>query len=102
VLLLETGPNAGSVNRWGYRAMSPSILRKCKSIATLIYDALMRSCVDFRSISEALDAVAERNGRETMLHMLDVIGAPRDVVEALELVSLRNWQHGNVPAKGRS
>ena len=71
-------------------------------IGDVIYDALMRSCVDFRSISEALDAVTERSGRETMLHMLNVIGAPRDVVEALELVSQRNWQHGNWPAKGRN
>ena len=34
--------------------------------------------------------------------MLDVVGAPRAVVEALEQVSLQNWQHGNGPAKGRS
>lgn len=71
-------------------------------IGDVVYDALMRSCVDFRSIADALDAVTERSGRETMFHMLDVVGAPRDVVEALEQVSLRNWQHGNGPAKGRS
>jgi len=29
--------------------------------------------------------------------MLSVIGAPRDVVDALELVSLRNAQHGKEP-----
>ncbi len=60
----------------------------------------MHSCVDFRSISEALDAVTERSGRETMLHMLNVIGAPRDVVEALELVSQRNWAARELACEG--
>lgn len=70
-------------------------------VGDVIYDALMRSCVDFNSIAATLDAVSDGKGRETMLHMLDVIGAPRDVIEALELVSLRNRQHGNRPAKGQ-
>lgn len=63
-------------------------------VGAVIYDALFRSCVDFNSIATALDAVCDGQGRETMLHMLSVIGAPRDVVDALELVSLRNAQHG--------
>lgn len=71
-------------------------------LGDVIYDALMRSCVDFNSIAASLEAVSGGKGRETMLHMLDVVGAPRDVVEALELVSLRNWQHGNRPAKGQT
>jgi hypothetical protein len=71
-------------------------------VGDVIYDALMRSCVDFNSIAAALDAVSDGKGRETMLHMLDVIGAPRDVVEALELVSLRNRHHGNRPANGQT
>jgi len=71
-------------------------------VGDVIYDALMRSCVDFNSIAVALDAVSDGKGRETMLHMLDVVGAPRDVIEALELVSLRNRKHGSRPARGHT
>jgi hypothetical protein len=56
-------------------------------IGNVILDALLASSADFLDITEEIDSIADGSGRAIVLHMLDVVGVPSRLVNALEHIA---------------
>jgi hypothetical protein len=55
-------------------------------LGDIVYDALLRRGVSLHDIATELDAVTDGRGRDAALHMLEIVGAPPEIVTASDLL----------------
>lgn len=52
----------------------------------VVRDALSRAAADLHAITAALDPLTDREGRDTVMHALSVVGAPDNIAEGNEIL----------------